>query len=95
MEPHAQEMPLCGHLPESSSHPTASVFFGPVLWGRVWRDKALIVYRQIYIYIFTADRERKDDCVFSDNKAALSLGPIRMLCGFPTDTFLFERVGGS
>lgn len=73
---HTHKRCHCVSVPESSSHPSASVFFGPVLWGRVWVDKALIVHghKYIYIYVFTTDRKRKDDCVFLDNKEAFFSG---------------------
>lgn len=41
------------------------------------------------MYLLLTEK-RKDDCVFLGNKEAFFLEPMRMLCGFPTDTFLFK-----
>lgn len=59
----------CVSIPESSSRPSASVFFGPVLWGRVWRDKALTVYRQIYIDIYCWQRKKRWLCFFGQQSS--------------------------
>lgn len=83
---HMHKSCYCPSIPESSSQPSASVFFGPVSGGGLEKIR---LFGRKYIYIFTADRERKDDCVVLDNKGAFCLEPIRMLCRFSSDTFLF------